>query len=377
MKKIIWISIIILIAIGIFFIVNNVSREDRNSIDQKEEQSEKELFEDYYKEASEELEKMTVEEKIGQMLLVRFEEENAIQTLEKYKFGGYVLFEKDFTDKSKEQVKSMISELQRVSKIPLLVAVDEEGGKVVRVSSNRNIREEKFKSVSELYEEGGFDKIAQDTIEKSELLESLGINLNLAPVVDVSTNLEDYIYPRTLGRDVELTGTYARTVINASKERNVSYTLKHFPGYSSNLDTHIGTSVDNRTYQEIVDGSLPPFKVGIEAGAEAVLISHNIVTSIDSENPATLSRRMNELLRNELGFTGIIITDDLDMKALNKYDNIVVKSVLAGNDLLIVTDYERSVNAIKTAIEDGTINEGIVDKAVKRIIAWKLYKGLI
>lgn len=377
MKKIIWISIIILIAIGIFFIVKNVSREDRSSIDQKEEKSEKELFEDYYKEASEELEKMTVEEKIGQMLLVRFEEENAIQTLEKYKFGGYVLFEKDFTDKSKEQVKSMISELQRVSKIPLLVAVDEEGGKVVRVSSNRNIREEKFKSVSELYEEGGFDKIAQDTIEKSELLESLGINLNLAPVVDVSTNSEDYIYPRTLGRDVELTGTYARTVINASKERNVSYTLKHFPGYSSNLDTHIGTSVDNRTYQEIVDGSLPPFKVGIEAGAEAVLISHNIVTSIDSENPATLSRRMNELLRNELGFTGIIITDDLDMKALNKYDNIVVKSVLAGNDLLIVTDYERSVNAIKTAIEDGTINEGIVDKAVKRIIAWKLYKGLI
>lgn len=377
MKKIIWISIIILIAIGIFFIVKNVSREDRSSIDQKEEKSEKELFEDYYKEASEELEKMTVEEKIGQMLLVRFEEENAIQTLEKYKFGGYVLFEKDFTDKSKEQVKSMISELQRVSKISLLVAVDEEGGKVVRVSSNRNIREEKFKSVSELYEEGGFDKIAQDTIEKSELLESLGINLNLAPVVDVSTNSEDYIYPRTLGRDVELTGTYARTVINASKERNVSYTLKHFPGYSSNLDTHIGTSVDNRTYQEIVDGSLPPFKVGIEAGAEAVLISHNIVTSIDSENPATLSRRMNELLRNELGFTGIIITDDLDMKALNKYDNIVVKSVLAGNDLLIVTDYERSVNAIKTAIEDGTINEGIVDKAVKRIIAWKLYKGLI
>lgn len=377
MKKIIWISIIILIAIGIFFIVKNVSREDRSSIDQKEEKSEKELFEDYYKEASEELEKMTVEEKIGQMLLVRFEEENAIQTLEKYKFGGYVLFEKDFTDKSKEQVKSMISELQRVSKISLLVAVDEEGGKVVRVSSNRNIREEKFKSVSELYEEGGFDQIAQDTIEKSELLESLGINLNLAPVVDVSTNSEDYIYPRTLGRDVELTGTYARTVINASKERNVSYTLKHFPGYSSNLDTHIGTSVDNRTYQEIVDGSLPPFKVGIEAGAEAVLISHNIVTSIDSENPATLSRRMNELLRNELGFTGIIITDDLDMKALNKYDNIVVKSVLAGNDLLIVTDYERSVNAIKTAIEDGTINEGIVDKAVKRIIAWKLYKGLI
>lgn len=375
MKKIIGFSIIILIVVGLFFLVQNNSKEKPISND-KQEETKKELFEDYYQEANKKLEDMTIEEKIGQMLLVRFEEENAIQTLEKYKFGGYVLFEKDFTGKTKEEVTNMISELQKVSKTPLLIAVDEEGGKVVRVSSNTNIRNEKFKSVSELYEEGGFERITQDTIEKSELLESLGINLNLAPVVDVSTNPEDYIYPRTLGKDVELTGAYAKTVIKASKERKVSYTLKHFPGYSSNLDTHLGISVDNRTYQEIVSNSLPPFKAGIEEGVEAVMISHNIVTSVDSENPATLSKKINEILRNELGFTGVIITDDLDMKALGAYENAALKSVLAGNDLLIVTDYENSINSIKRAVDEGTLGEGVIDRAVRRILAWKMYKEI-
>lgn len=372
--------LIILIVISIFFVIKifpkkQVDIEKNENVKIGEEK--KELFEDYYEQANERLGNMTIEEKIAQMLLVRFDEEKKEQILEKYNFGGYVLFEKDFLGKSKEEVKSMIEGLQKASKIPLLIAADEEGGKVVRISSNTNLRSEKFNSPAELYENGGFDRITQDTVEKSELLYSLGINLNLAPVVDVSTNSEDYIYPRTLGKGVELTSDYAKTVISASKNGKVSYTLKHFPGYSNNLDTHSGTSVDNRTYQEIVNGSLPPFRAGIEAGAEAVMISHNIVTSIDSEKPATLSVRMNEILREELGFTGIVITDDLDMKALDNYENAVVKSVKAGNDLLIVTDYEGSVNSIKIAVENGTINEQTIDKAVKRILAWKAYKGMI
>ena len=113
----------------------------------------------------------------------------------------------------------MIKEVQEVSKIPLLTAVDEEGGKVVRISSNKNLVEEPFKSSKELYKEGGFERIKEDTIEKSKVLNNLGLNVNLAPVVDVSTNASDYMYERALGENTELTATYAKTVISASKKQ--------------------------------------------------------------------------------------------------------------------------------------------------------------
>ena len=108
---------------------------------------------------------------------------------------------------------------------------------------------------------GGFDKIKEDTVKKSNLLYNLGINLNLAPVVDVSTNKNDYIYQRTLKQNTELTSTYAKTVIEASKKGKVSYTLKHFPGYGSNTDTHSGIAVENKSYEEILKNDLPPFKM--------------------------------------------------------------------------------------------------------------------
>lgn len=119
-----------------------------------------------------------------------------------------------------------------------------------------------------------------------------------------------------------------------------------------------------------------PFKVGIEVGAEAVLISHNIVTSIDSENPATLSNGVHKILREDLEFTGVIITDDLAMEA-SKIPNATEKAILAGNDFIIVTDYENSINEVKTAINEGRIDTSTIDKMTFKILAWKYYKGLI
>lgn len=244
------------------------------------------------------------------------------------------------------------------------------------MSSNPNLASEKFKSSSELYSIGGFDKIRNDTLEKSKVLSNLGINLNLAPVVDVSTNPSDYMYKRALGQNSELTAEYAKTVIEASKSTSVSYTLKHFPGYGNNLDTHTGTSVDTREYQDILKNDLPPFIAGIEAGAEAVLVSHNIVTSIDAENPASLSLAIHELLRNELNFKGVIITDDLDMGGVSNEENAVVRAILAGNDLIIITDYEKSIAEVKQALQTGEITENQLDEMVRRILAWKLYKNI-
>lgn len=206
---------------------------------------------------------------------------------------------------------------------------------------------------------------------------NLGLNLNLAPVVDVSTDPNAYMYERTLKKDTNLTADYAKTVIEASKNTGVSYTLKHFPGYGNNTDTHIASATDTRSYDDILKNDLPPFKSGIEAGAEAVLVSHNIVSSLDSTNPASLSTSTHNLLRNQLKFTGVIITDDLDMGATKSITNKYTKALLAGNDLVIVTEYDSAINEIKESINKNTISEALVDNVALKVLAWKYYKGLI
>lgn len=335
------------------------------------------IFSEYYDLAYKKLKELSLDEKIGQLLLVRYPDSNQKEALKNYGFAGYVFFEKDFRDKTKTEVLNMMNSLQEVSKIPIITATDEEGGNVVRISSNPNLRDSKFLSPSELYAIGGFDEIKKDTKEKSMLLKSLGINVNLAPVVDVSTNGSDYMYERTLKENTSLVSEYAKTVIEASKGTRVSYALKHFPGYGSNADTHMGTVTDTRSLDDIKTNDLPPFEAGIEAGAEAVLVSHNIVNSIDSNNPASLSTAVHSLLRSDLGFTGVIITDNLAMGATSGIDDAVVKAVKAGNNLIITTDYEDSFRSIKAAIEDGNITEAEIDELVFKTLAWKYYKGLM
>ena len=351
------------------------SKTDENGI--PIEWKDSSIFHDYYNQAYQKLKTLTLEEKIGQLLLVRYPDFNQIEILKKYHLGGFVFYEKDFKNKTENEVIHMIETLQGVADIPLLTAVDEEGGKVIRVSSNPNLVKVPFQSPSELYKSGGFSKIKEDTIQKSRILYHLGLNLNLAPVVDVSTDPSDYIYERTLQQNSSLTETYAKTVIEASKDTGVSYTLKHFPGYGNNTDTHTGVSVDNRSYQEILDHDLPPFQAGINAQAEAILVSHNIVNSIDNTNPASLSVSVHNLLRNELKFSGIVITDDISMSAVNNIDDISVKAILAGNDLIITTDYEESFNEIKNAVKDGTISEEQINKLAFKILSWKYYKLLL
>ena len=125
-----------------------------------------------------------------------------------------------------------------------------------------------------------------------------------------------------------------------------------------------------------MEDDIPPFKAGIKAGAEAVLVSHNTVPALDKDNPASLSATVHNVLRNELSFTGIIITDDLDMGAITD-GNAVIKAILAGNDLIIVTDYESAISRVKDALENGDIGESLIDKMAFRVLAWKYYKGLM
>lgn len=358
-------------------IINYTTMNNTNENDIPETWQDDGIFSDYYTLAYNKLKTLSLEEKIGQLILARYPDTNAKEDLIKYNLAGYVFFEKDFKDKTEQEVINMTKKLQEAAKIPILTAVDEEGGTVVRISSNPNLASSKFASPRELYISGGFDKIREDTINKSKLLNSLGINLNLAPVVDVSTSPDDYMYKRTIGEDTDITKEYAKTVIEASKNIKVSYTLKHFPGYGNNADTHNSSVTDTRTYDDIFNNDLPPFDSGIKAGAEAVLVSHNIVDSIDPGNPASLSASIHNLLRNELNFTGIVITDDLAMGAVSQINDNTVKAILAGNDLIITTDYKESINSIKNAVDGGTISEDLIDKLAFRVISWKYYKGLM
>lgn len=321
----------------------------------------------YYNKAYQKLKELSQKEKIGELFLLRYPDK-----LNKVNYvGGYVFYAKDFKNKSKSSITKMITSLQENRNIKLLTAVDEEGGTVTRLSHIA-----KFSSPQQLYKEGGFSKIEEDTINKSKLLEELGLNLNLAPVVDISTNKDDYIYKRTLGEDEVLTSKYAKTVIEASKNYNVSYTLKHFPGYGNNIDTHYNSSLDTRTYEELVNKDLLPFEEGIKSGAEAILVSHNIVSALTND-PASLSIIIHNLLRKNLNFKGIVITDDISMKAVSENNDSTLKALLAGNNLIITSNYQESYSEISKALQDNIIPEEYLDYLVLRNLAWKYSKNLI
>lgn len=331
--------------------------------------------------AQEILDSMTLEEKVGQMFFVRYtEDETVLNEIEQYDMGGLILFARDFEGKTKEDVVSQISACQDTSKIPLLIGVDEEGGIVNRVSKFTEFRSEPFKSPQELYAEGGLELIASDTAEKCALLSSLGINVNLAPVCDVSEDSSSFIYDRTFGKDASLTSEYVKVVVTNMKTNKMGSALKHFPGYGDNGDTHTDIITDNRPLEQFRNSDFLPFKAGIDSGADMVLVSHNIVTSMDSTCPASLSSAVHDILRNELGFNGVIMTDDMSMGAITEYTDgkaAAVQAVKAGNDLICCTDFAVQIPAVIEAVKNGEIPEEQINASVKRILQMKINLGII
>lgn len=326
------------------------------------------------------LKTLSLEEKVAQMFIVRCPQTGAADTIAQNQFGGYVLFGRDFKNKTKAQAVADIKSYQKAAKVPLLIAVDEEGGTVNRVSLYKAFRDTPFLSPQELFAKGGLPLIKEDTREKSTLLRSLGINLNLAPVCDVSTNPDDYIYRRTFGQGAAQTAEYIKTVVSAMRENKMGAALKHFPGYGSNADTHTGIAVDDRPLSQFRQSDFLPFQSGINAGAGVVLVSHNIVTAIEPGRPASLSAAAHRLLREELGFEGLIMTDDLSMGAIRDYtggEEAAVLAVLAGNDLLCCTDYKTQYAAVLKAVKSGRISEARIDESALRILRYKFSAGLI
>ena len=327
------------------------------------------------------LDKMSLEEKIGQMFLIRYsDDQTVLSDIAQYNPGGILLFAKDFENHTKESIKAQLDTCQQASGTPLIIGVDEEGGVVTRISRFTNFRSERFKSPQDLYAEGGFERIASDTDEKCALLKSIGINVNLAPVADVSEDPSSFIYDRTIGQNAEITSEYVRTVVGRMKANGMGSALKHFPGYGDNGDTHTDIITDTRPLGAFVSGDLLPFQAGIDEGTDIVLVSHNIVSCMDPDYPASLSPTVHALLRNTIGFDGVIMTDDLVMSAITEYTDgksAAVQAVIAGNDLLCCSDYAVQVPAVIEAVKSGVISEERINESAKRIIEMKLYLGII
>lgn len=321
---------------------------------------------------------MQVEEQAAQLFWVRCPESGGAALAETYSPAGYILFSRDFEGKTADAVRADIASYQKAASIPMLIGVDEEGGKVVRTS--RFLRDTPFRSPQQVYAQGGLDAIAADAHEKDAFLHALGINVNLSPVADVSTDPDDFIYPRTLGRDAAQTADFVRTAVCAMKADNMGAVLKHFPGYGPNADTHTGSATDERPAETFRTSDFLPFSAGIEAGAGAVLVSHNVVTAFDAERPTSLSPAVHALLREELGFDGVIVTDDLVMDAIRTAfgtEHAAVLAVQAGNDLLISSEFETQYAAVCEAVQKGELSAQTVRDAARRVLAWKADLGLI
>lgn len=322
---------------------------------------------------------MTLEEKVGQMFIARCPSVDAPIYAQKYNLGGYILFGLDFKSSDPDTFRETVKSYQESVKIPMFIAVDEEGGIVNRASRYPQFREEPFPSPQELYREGGFEAVRKDAREKSEFLLDLGINLNFAPVCDISQNPDDFMYERSVALDAEGTSEYIKAVVAEMNSAGIGSVLKHFPGYGNNSDTHTGIAIDKRPLEAFETSDFLPFEAGIERGAGIVLVSHNIVECMDKDMPASLSSEVISILRERLRFDGLIITDDLVMDAIGLYtdkESAAVQAVIAGNDLLCCTDFTEQIPAVIKAVKDGIIPEERIDESVKRILKYKIELGI-
>ena len=319
---------------------------------------------------------MTLEEKVGQLFWARVPSNHQIEDLQSYHLSGYILFGRDFEGRSLEDIKALTKGYQAAAKIPLLIGSDEEGGTVTRISS---ILETPFRSPRALYQQGGMEAVLSDTKQKAELLKSVGINAGLFPVADLARDQSAFIYDRTIGQDVQTTASYVQQVVEELKKSKVGSTLKHFPGYGDNGDSHTAIIQDNRSLDELRQADFLPFQAGIDAGADSVLVSHNILSKIDTV-PSSISPKITDLLRKELHFKGVIMTDDFDMAGIADFvsqDEAAFQVIVAGNDLILGSSYQTQIPYLLKKISSGELTEERIDESVRRILTWKYDLGLL
>lgn len=332
---------------------------------------------------------MTLHEKVCQMMFVTPEEltgEDGVtvagdatrQALENYPVGGIVYFAKNL--ESQDQVKEMIDNSQKYSSIGLFVATDEEGGVVNRLMDTVGTT---YIGSMYYYKDDGDETAYENAYTIANDMSALGFNLDFAPVADVWSNPDNTVIgERAYSDDYAQAAELVGNAVKGFNDGGVMCTLKHFPGHGDTAeDSHYSSAYVHRTKEEIMADEMQPFRSGIEAGAEFVMVGHLIVPDID-EVPATLSYKIaTGILRDELKFEGVAITDSFEMESIaDNYsvDDAVVMSVKAGMDMILQPkDMASAVNSIEQAVADGELSEDRIDEGVRRILTLKESRGLL
>ena len=359
-----------------------------------EPEPEPDPYEIYETGAREILAEMTDEEKLYQLFFVTPEGlipqytkineagEATRKAIEARPVGGIIYMKQNLVNAA--QTAKMLEGIQSFSKLPLFLGVDEEGGTVARISSLPAMGFEKIPAMAEIGATGDSSLAYETGTYIAQMLSSLGFNLDFAPVADVLVNPDnEVIGSRSFGAEPELVAYMTENITRGLRDYGITATLKHFPGQGSTTDdTHDGRSVSERTLEELRETEFAPFASGIAAGADMVMLSHVSAVNVDASGaPASMSKEIINLLRVELGFKRVIITDALDMGAITDVyssGEAAVMAISAGVDILLMPEkLEDAVAGLWEALETGRLTWERIDESVIRILAVKLERGII
>lgn len=325
---------------------------------------------------------MTLDEKIGQMLMVGVEgynlNDNSRKLITEYKVGGFIIFGENV--QSTEQLLNLVNSLKKENvsnKIPLFFSLDEEGGNVTRMPKELK-RFPTNKEIGQINDREFSNKIGKTIANE---IKAFGFNMNFSPVLDVNSNPKNpVIGSRSFGSNPEIVSSLGVETMKGIQEENVIPVVKHFPGHGdTSVDSHIGLPAVNNDLNRLQNFELIPFAKAIENEADAVMIAHILLAKIDSENPSSMSKTIiTDILRNNLKFDGVVITDEMTMGAIIKnyrLNEAAVKSVIAGTDIILVghgyNNEIEVINDLKNAVSKGEISEQRINESVYRILRLK------
>lgn len=320
---------------------------------------------------------MTKEEKIGQLFMISiigtYPTEDTKALIEQFHIGGVVIMSGNVA--SEGQVRNLIEDMNKLSSVNLLIATDQEGGVVARIPWD----DARFISQPHIGTVNREDFAYETGKQHAEALANVNINANLAPVLDVSFIPASAMSSRTLGASPEKISTLGVQIIKAHHDAGVITTAKHYPGLGrSTTDSHALTPTINISKDTLLQEELLPFKSAIDEGVNMIMVGHALYPQIDPDYPASLSKSLvTDILRNELGFTGVIITDDLRMGALNNFPNKFEDAFNAGNDILLIVDSPQNQMQYIEELRGKELDESKLEQSVKRILRLKAEYGIL
>lgn len=326
---------------------------------------------------------MSIEEKIGQMFMVGLEgyniDDNSRIMINEHHIGGFIIFGKNVENSS--QLLNLINSLKEANsqnnKIPLFISIDEEGGRVSRMPAEIK----KFPTSGKIGQMNDKELSYNIGTILGKELKMFGFNMNFAPVLDINSNPQNpVIGDRAFGTEPGIVSELGIQTMKGIQSEGIISVVKHFPGHGdTSVDSHIGLPTIEYDLQRIKEFELVPFREAIENGADVVMVAHILLNQIDPDYPSSLSNIViTDILRKDLGFDGVVISDDMTMGAITENYEVkdaAIKSINAGSDIVLIAHgFDNSIaaiNSIKEAVRDGIISEERIDESVYRILKLK------